>query len=75
MNGDSMDKAQQIVEALGQAGFAAQVCRLLDGPELRRRLAANGRRLVEAKYGWEEIGRRFVELIESVSAERGRATC
>lgn len=44
--------------------FADQVVRLLADQELRRRLAENGRRLVEAKYGWQEIGRRFCELVE-----------
>jgi glycosyltransferase involved in cell wall biosynthesis len=48
--------------------FAVQVVRLLRHPALRRRLAANGRRLVEQRYEWAQIGERFVELIEDVAS-------
>jgi glycosyltransferase involved in cell wall biosynthesis len=53
--------------------FAAQTVRLLRDPALRRRLAENGRKLVEDKYSWTEIGRRFNDLLESVVRERGRS--
>jgi glycosyltransferase involved in cell wall biosynthesis len=36
--------------------FARQVCRLLDDPALRRRLAEAGRRFVEAHHQWRTAG-------------------
>lgn len=55
------------------AQFATQTVRLLRDSALRRRLAENGRRLVEAKYNWRSIGEHFNQLIESVvEARRGR---
>lgn len=37
-------------------------------PDLRRRLAANARRLVEQRYDWDAIGQRFVALVEEAVA-------
>lgn len=50
--------------------FAAYTVELLRRPELRQRLAENARRLVEQKYDWAGIGRRFVSLVEDVVRER-----
>ncbi len=49
-------------------GFAAAMRRLLDHPQ---RAAARGRRLREraiAKYSWNDVGRRIVQIYESVMA-------
>jgi len=46
--------------------FARQTVRLLGNPDLRAQMAANGRALVEAKYGWDRIGRAFCEVVEGV---------
>jgi polysaccharide biosynthesis protein PslH len=54
------------------ADFARQTLRVLVDPDLRSRLAAAGSALVEAKYGWEQIGERFCGLVESV-VERANA--
>ena len=44
---------------------------LLADAALRARLAANARRLVEQRYDWDAIGRRFVALVEeTVQARR-----
>jgi sugar transferase (PEP-CTERM/EpsH1 system associated) len=52
--------------------FAAATLRLLGDPALRTRLALNARRLVEERYDWEQIGQRFVALVEeTVSQSRG----
>lgn len=48
--------------------FAQAVLTLLDDPELRRRLAENARRLVEANYDWPAIGQRFATLVEEAAA-------
>jgi len=48
------------------AEFARQVVRLLGDASLARQLADNARRLVERSYDWDQIGKRFVRLVESV---------
>ncbi len=53
------------------AEFAEGTRRLLEDASLRRRLAANARELVERHYDWNEIGQRFVDLVESVANARG----
>ena len=56
------------------AEFAAQTLRLLRDPTLRERLARNARCLVEEKYTWADIGRRFRHVVEgAVSVEHGAA--
>ena len=52
------------------ADFASQVVRLMGDPDLRERLAVNGRRLVEERYDWRAIGQNFVRLVESVVEQR-----
>ena len=47
--------------------FADSTRRLLRDSALRQQLAHNARRLVEEQYDWNQIGRRFVELIENVT--------
>jgi glycosyltransferase involved in cell wall biosynthesis len=66
---------QDILIAGEPAAFAAQTVRLLGDPQLRLRLAENGRHLVEEKYGWEAIGRRFTRMVESIAGARGRRPC
>jgi glycosyltransferase involved in cell wall biosynthesis len=53
-----------ILLAEGAAGFAGATVEVLEDPALRRRLAANARRLVERRYDWGAIGRRFRERLE-----------
>ena len=57
---------ENILIADDPADFASQTIRLLRDPALRKRLAENARRLVEAKYSWRAIGERFNQLVESV---------
>ena len=45
---------------------------LLGDPILRGRLAANARRLVEEKYDWQQVGQRFVDLVEATVQEKAR---
>jgi glycosyltransferase involved in cell wall biosynthesis len=51
--------------------FADATARLLADPALRAHLARNGRALVEAKYGWHEIGRRFCDVVDRAARRRG----
>lgn len=53
--------------------FAAAVLRLLADDALAARLAANARRLVEQRYDWDTLGRRFVALVEDVVRQRSGA--
>lgn len=48
--------------------FARRTVELLGDADLRRRLAANARRLMEEKYDWQQIGDRFVQLVEQAAA-------
>ena len=51
------------------AAFAKATLRLLREPPLHKRLAANARQQVKARYDWEQIGAQFVELVEEVGEE------
>ena len=50
--------------------FAEAVLRLLDEPSLRARLAAGGRRLVEARYSWQTCARVLEHTLQQVVAPR-----
>jgi rhamnosyl/mannosyltransferase len=52
------------------AGFAQAANRLLCEPGLRERLAAGGRQRAAAEFDWSVMGRRSLDLYESVLAER-----
>jgi glycosyltransferase involved in cell wall biosynthesis len=60
---------QDILIADAPAEFATQVVRLLRDPALTQRLATNARRLVEQRYDWDQIGQRFVDLVEEVASQ------
>lgn len=51
--------------------FAGRTVELLRDVGLRGRLAADARRLVEQRYDWVAIGRRFTALVEETVAQRG----
>jgi glycosyltransferase involved in cell wall biosynthesis len=59
-----------IVLADGPQAFSESVLRLLDDPELCSDLTAQGRRLVEEKYGWDALAHRLESFIEEVSSRR-----
>jgi glycosyltransferase involved in cell wall biosynthesis len=65
---------QDILIADAPAEFATQVVRLLRDPALTQRLATNARHLVEQRYDWDQVGQRFVDLVEDVASRhvRGR---
>ena len=48
--------------------FAAAVCRLLEDPALRRRLATQGRATTAARYDWAAIGDRLRGLVADALA-------
>lgn len=70
--GLDLTHGKQILISDGPAELSAQVIRLLRDPALRQRLAAEGRRLVEERYSWRQIGQQFVGLVEDVANGHGR---
>ena len=48
----------------------AKVVEILRSPDLRARLAAGGRHLVEERYDWAVVGQRFLSLVEHSSSKR-----
>jgi glycosyltransferase involved in cell wall biosynthesis len=63
-------RGEDILIADTPAEFADAVLRLLSDGALRARLAANGRRLVESRYGWKVIGEKLDHLLRKVVKER-----
>ena len=57
---------EHYVQADGPAAFAQAVVGLLQDPDRRRALGIAGRRLVEARYSWEQVGRQFESLCEEI---------
>jgi len=43
------------------------LCRLLQDEELRREMGENGRRLVQARYPWDQIAQEVMRLYESIA--------
>lgn len=50
--------------------FTSQTIQLLRDVDLRHRLAANARRLAEQRYDWQQIGQKFVALVEETVQAR-----
>ena len=50
--------------------FAINVVELLNDERLRRKIACNGRKLVEIKYSWEKMSDMLNNVLESVSGGR-----
>lgn len=50
--------------------LAAQVLCLLNDRDLRQRLVANGRRLVETRYDWQIIAQQLVQVYEQAARKR-----
>jgi glycosyltransferase involved in cell wall biosynthesis len=63
---------QHFLQADGPDEFAGAVLSLLEDAPRRRAIGEAGRRLVEARYSWEQIGRQFERLCEEVAASHAR---
>lgn len=50
--------------------FAECIVRILTDKDLRDHLVANANRLVKAKYDWSVVAPRFLQLMESMAADR-----
>jgi hypothetical protein len=40
---------------------------LIKNPGLRKKLGRNGRRLVEEKYSWEKVAKKFVSIYKNLT--------
>ena len=63
---------EHYVQADGPAEFAQAVVALLQDAHRRRSLGEAGRRLVEGRHSWEQIGREFERHCEQVVASHAR---
>ncbi|MEI2689499.1 MAG: glycosyltransferase family 4 protein [Anaerolineae bacterium] len=69
--GHDVIDGQHLLLADDPQPFAAAVLRLLADDALAARLRRNARQLVEQRYDWHTIGRRFLALVEeTVQAQR-----
>jgi glycosyltransferase involved in cell wall biosynthesis len=67
--GLEVTSGEDILIADEPADFADATLRLLDDPALRAELAANGRRLVRGRYGWDQIGEELNRFLHQVVRE------
>jgi glycosyltransferase involved in cell wall biosynthesis len=50
--------------------FADQVVRLMRDPKLHDRISQNGRQLVEKHYGWDVLGQKFTQMLDTLVNSR-----
>jgi len=53
------------------AALAAAICRLLDDPELCRRMGRAGRERIEREMNWQSVARRLVEIYRNAGEGKG----
>jgi len=52
--------------------LAEALTKLLDNPELRKEMGANGRRLVTERFTWDKIVEQMIELYRNVLRNRSQ---
>ncbi len=70
-NRQILDDACAELVAANPAGFAGGILRLADAPHERRRLALNGRKLMDETYNFEEFKRRLNRCYAALPASSG----
>ena len=50
--------------------FANAIIRLLEAPDLRKKMGENGRRYVVKERSWESVARRVAEVCQQAAEER-----
>jgi polysaccharide biosynthesis protein PslH len=65
----SDDREVRLTDQTG--AFAEALIEVLTNDQVAGRLGDAGRRHVEARFGWERIGRDYVELLRQLAAKRG----
>ena len=63
---------EHFLQADGAAEFARAVVGLLEDSGRREALGLAGRRLVEARYSWEQVGRQFERYCEEIVSSHAR---
>jgi glycosyltransferase involved in cell wall biosynthesis len=63
LEGLGVEAGRHALVADDPAGLADAIVSLCADTELAARLAAGGRQLVEARYGWDDIGRRLTAVL------------
>ncbi|MFQ5742145.1 MAG: glycosyltransferase family 4 protein [Acidobacteriota bacterium] len=66
-----LDQATALLVDLTPEALAAAVCRLVDDDGLRRRLAAQGRRLIDERYNFDEFRGRLAACYEGLRNGKG----
>jgi glycosyltransferase involved in cell wall biosynthesis len=62
---------EEILLADDPQSFAAATVKLLNDPELQAMLAANGRKLAEARYDWRAVLKQMDAVYALASAQAG----
>ena len=62
--GLAVQAGEGIMIADDPLNFASKTVELLQSPELRHRIVARARRLVENSYSWDVLGKRFLEACQ-----------
>jgi glycosyltransferase involved in cell wall biosynthesis len=68
--GIEVTDGENILLADGAEAFADATVRLLGDPDLARRIAAGGRRLMQERYAWDRVGERLLAVYEGLLGER-----
>jgi len=61
-----------VVDANNVEEIKEAIIKLRDNPELCRELGSNARKAYEARYSWEIMGRRLVNLYQELTGELGQ---
>jgi glycosyltransferase involved in cell wall biosynthesis len=67
LEGIEAENGRDCMIASDARGLADGLRAIVSDPELAERLSSNGRQLVAERYTWQSVGRRFVELVETVA--------
>ena len=62
--GLDLDDGREVLLADTPEAFAARVLEVLDTPALAEGLSAAGRARIAATYGWQALGRRFLDIMD-----------
>ena len=73
VEGVAVTDGVDVLMAEDPSAFAAQTTKLLRSPDLRARLAAGGRGLIEREYNWTVLSERFSKLLDELVAKRRSA--
>jgi L-malate glycosyltransferase len=61
------DRNGLLVDAENISELAQAIIRLIKNPGLAQKFGANGRKLVEEKYGWENITQKYIEIYQQLN--------